>query len=140
MNPHYTGAIPIPGALNGSIAATAIAAISSRRVHLNLFVTSETNSEGASRRTAARVSDGTESMLVRLAAATPVESQLGEERIREAIQFSRSQPTLIVSMIDLKSPQRHTVVAQLPPSVTYIPVRPPRVSATDLGEGDLRDR
>lgn len=107
-----------------SVSATAITEISSRRVQLRLFLTNETETDQSLRRSAAPASDGVERLMVRLAAAKPVDPELGETRLRQAIDSSRGQPTLILSLFDLDSGERTKLAADLPPGITYLPIKP----------------
>ncbi|QEF97439.1 hypothetical protein Mal15_14790 [Stieleria maiorica] len=122
-----------------SISATAIAEITHRRVQLNLCVTDQPVVDRPMRGGASS-SEGAESMLVRLAAAQPVDPVVGEARILEAIQSSRSQPTLIFSMFDLGDQDRTSLANTLPGHVTYMTIRAPRPSERweSTGESDER--
>jgi uncharacterized protein (DUF58 family) len=109
-----------------SICATAIADISSRRIHLQLFLTSESDADLPGYKSAIQAGEGNELMLVRLAAAKPMAPELAESRIRDAIESSRSRPILLFSLLELDHEQRESLGADLPPNVTYLPVKPPR--------------
>ncbi|MDV6028704.1 MAG: DUF58 domain-containing protein [Phycisphaera sp. RhM] len=122
-----------------SVTATAIAEITSRRVQLNLCLTHEPVVELPSR-SLAQPTEDVERMLVRLAAATPVDPLLGEERLQEAIQSIRSQPTLIFSMLDLGDQERAGLAGNLPGHVTYMRIRPPKREGHDAHSGDADDR
>ena len=106
-----------------SVAATAIADISSRRVQLKLLLTCEAESERTAFQSAP-VGDNHERMLVRLAAATPIDPALGKQRILQTIESSRSQPTLIFSTIDLDDHDRADVAKRFSSHITYLPVKP----------------
>ena len=122
-----------------SVTATAITEITSRRVQLNLCLTHEPIVELPTR-SLAQPSEGVERMLVRLAAATPVDPHVGEERLREALQSIRSQPTLIFSMLDLGDQERAGLAGTLPGHVTYMRIRPPKHEGHDASSGDADDR
>ncbi|WP_372894592.1 DUF58 domain-containing protein [Stieleria sp.] len=122
-----------------SVTATAIAEITSRRVQLNLCLTHEPVVELPSR-SLAQPTEDVERMLVRLAAATPVDPLVGEERLREAIQSIRSQPTLIFSMLDLGDQERAGLAGNLPGHVTYMRIRPPKREGHEAHLGDADDR
>ncbi|QDV46172.1 hypothetical protein Enr13x_60810 [Stieleria neptunia] len=122
-----------------SVTATAIAEITSRRVQLNLCLTHEPIVELPTR-SLTQPTDGVELMLVRLAAATPVDPLTGQERLGEAIQTLGTQPTLIFSMLDLGDPERVGLAGTLPGHVTYMPIRPPKHEGRGAGSGDTDDR
>jgi len=105
-----------------SIAATAISEVSSRRVRLQLYVTSESVGEWGSPERQARQSEGSEPLLVRLAAAHPVDPELGQQRIMDLIESASRQPVLILSLLSLDDPARAGLAGQLPPSATYLDV------------------
>lgn len=109
-----------------SVSATAIAGISSRRIQLKLFLTCESANELPMYQSSAQPSEGNELMLVRLAAAQPMDPELAEQRIRDAIESSRSQPVLIFSLLDLDCDQRENLAKELPPNATYLPIKPPQ--------------
>lgn len=106
-----------------SIAATAIADITRRRIQLSIYLTCEPVSEVPVRRFTSRQNEGNERLLVRLASASPVDPALGEQRLREAFDSNRSEPTLVLSLIDLDDGQRRELAADLPPHVNYLPIK-----------------
>lgn len=105
-----------------SIAATAISEISSRRVQLKLVITSESDSEQSSFQSGNLSDQDSGRMLVRLAAAEPIDPSLGVRRIREALQLIRSQPTLVFSLCDLDDGAHAELASDLPANATYFPI------------------
>ncbi|MCO8120273.1 DUF58 domain-containing protein [Stieleria sp. TO1_6] len=103
-----------------SITATAISDLTSRRVQLKLFLTSESPLDHSAVQHSNSFGESSELMLVRLAAAQPMDPALAEKRIRETIDESRSQPVLVFSLFELASEQRSGLAGHLPPNVSYL--------------------
>ncbi|MCA9135506.1 MAG: DUF58 domain-containing protein [Planctomycetales bacterium] len=107
-----------------SIATSAIAEISSRRVQLRLVITCESDAELSGIQFASLPEQDNSRMLVRLAAAHGVDPVLGVERIRKALQTNRAQPTIIFSLCDLDRGPHVKLAADLPANATYFPILP----------------
>lgn len=119
-----------------SIATTAINEITSRRVQLALHVTDQPDPDGFhGNRSAIEPSD---SMLVRLAAAEPIEPRRAEKEIIEVLEASRRQPVLILSLIDLNSPERSELASQLPSSAKYLQIETMPEQNADTSNAKLK--
>ncbi|KAA5545215.1 DUF58 domain-containing protein [Roseiconus nitratireducens] len=105
-----------------SIAATAVVDISKRRVQLRMLLTSDSIADSAATGGVVH-NEGYEPMLVRLASAKPVSSDVAQERLIEIIGNSRSTPVLILSLVPLDDPQREELARSLPANATYLPIR-----------------
>ena len=81
-----------------SLAVSTIFSLSAKSVHINLFVTSEElPSEPSQRRTLGLDS---EASLIRLASASSVDPELGDQRLKEFIEREAGRPTLILTRRD----------------------------------------
>lgn len=78
-----------------SLAATAVLSLGRRMVRVRLFLTSEVSQSQAC--TAPMMSSESQPMLIRLAAADNVASQLADSRIAEALDLVGRTPTLILT-------------------------------------------
>ena len=117
-----------------SIAASSIMDISSRRVQLTLYLTSEPELEASRAGSVAQPNEGTDRLMVRLAAAEPTDPQLGMRRLVEAVDSRRAGPVLVLSLVSHDDETRMNWIAGLPPSVNYIAVNPQRPSLDAAGE------
>jgi uncharacterized protein (DUF58 family) len=108
-----------------SLAATVIADLVGRRVRLKLCVTSGSAAAVESGATE-QAGELRERMLVCLAVAEPVSTEIAVAQIREAIEWSRSQPVLILSRSELSGDRYDALLPYLASRVTYLPVQPRR--------------
>ena len=108
-----------------SIAATAIAELGSRRVKLDLVLTSESDADLANHRAGSMGEQSEELMLVRLAAAGAADPQQAQQRMIEAVSSVRSQQTMLLSLFKLDSPERRDLATELPSTATYIAIDDP---------------